>query len=225
MPDLNFKVESAQAVPFAASPTLMLKLAIVDAESAEGGPTPIQTVALRCQVRIEPGQRRYTPQEQERLLDLFGQPHRWSQTLRSMLWTHAAVMVPAFAGSTSVELPLPCTFDFNVAATKYFDALESGDVPLTLLFSGTMFHPDQDGAMQAAPINWEKEATFRLPVRVWRDMMDHYYPNMAWLCLHKDVFDQLNRYKSRHSIPTWEQAIEQLLNAPVQLGNGPQGEL
>jgi hypothetical protein len=110
-----------------------------------------------------------------------------------------------------VELPVPCTFDFNVAATKYFSALDDGDVPLYFLFSGTIFHADEDGALQVAPISWEKEANFQLPVRVWKEMMDLYYPNTAWLCLQKDVFDRLYQYKMRRGDPTWEQALDRLL--------------
>ena len=131
--------------------------------------------------------------------------------MRGLLWTHANLNIPPFTGSTLVDLPVPCTFDFNVGATKYFEALEDGEVPLCLLFSGTVFHDGVDGALQASPIPWEKEADFRLPVRVWREMMDHYYPNTAWLCLRRDVFDRINQLKMRRGIPTWEQALEYLL--------------
>jgi hypothetical protein len=65
--------------------------------------------------------------------------------------------------------------------------------------------------LQVAQISWEKEARFRLPVQVWREMMEHYYPNSAWLCLGRDAFDLLADYKRRNSIPTWEQAMEMLL--------------
>ncbi len=125
-----------------------------------------------------------------------------------MLWTHASVVVPPFTGRPSVDLPVPCSFDFNVAATKYFHALEDGEVPLCLLFSGTIFYTDDDGFLQVSQIPWEKETSFRLPVSVWKDMMELYYPNSAWLCLRRDAFDRLYRYKSRQGIPTWEQAIE-----------------
>ena len=139
MPELSFSVESAQAVPFAAAPTIALKLRITNADAAE----TIHTVVLRAQIQLEVARRRYSPAEQAQMLELFGAPDRWSQTLRSMLWTHASVVVPSFTGSTEVDLPIPCTFDFNVAATKYFHGLESGDIPLLLLFSGTVFYPDQ----------------------------------------------------------------------------------
>jgi hypothetical protein len=210
VPDLNFTVDRAEPLPYAASPHLVFTLKISEAD-ADGEPTSIPAIALRCQIRIEPTRRRYEPPEQERLLDLFGEPERWGQTLRSMLWTHTSLVVPQFAGSTVVDLPVPCTFDFNVAATKYFDALEDGEVPLCLLFSGTIFYNDE-GYLQVSPISWEKEANYRLPVRVWKAMMDLYYPNSAWLCLGRDAFDRLYQYKRDRGLPTWEQALETLLD-------------
>jgi hypothetical protein len=208
VPDLSFKVEKAEPVAYAASPLLNFALQISDAAVEK-----IHTVALRCQIRIEPGRRRYEPREQERLTDLFGEVSRWGQTLRPMLWTHTSVVVPPFQGSTTVNLPVPCTFDFNIAATKYFHALEDGEVPLVLLFSGTVFYAAEDESLQVAQISWEKEATFRLPVQVWRQMMEMYYPNSAWLCLRKDAFEQLDEFKRRNGIPTWEAVIEKLLAA------------
>jgi hypothetical protein len=213
MPDLNFEVTGAEPVPYAAAPQLVFKLGISEGDE-DAGPSDIASIALRCQIRIEPARRRYVPEEQERLLDLFGSPDRWGQTLRSLLWTTTGLVVPAFKGRTIADLPVPCSFDFNVAATKYFYALAEGDVPLGLLFSGTIFYVESEGgALQVSPIPWEKETTFRLPVRIWKAMMEHYYPNSAWLCLRQDVFDQLYLYKSRQGLPTWEQALERLLES------------
>jgi hypothetical protein len=209
VPDLSFQVEGAEAVPFAASPLLSFKLRISNADASE----QIHTVALRCQIQIETTRRLYTAEEKERLRDLFGEPERWGQTLRAMLWTHATAIVTPFEGSTLVDLNVPCTFDFNVAATKYFAGLESGEVPLNLLFSGTVFYEGGERGLQVAQIPWDREAHFRLPVRVWEEMMEQYYPNSAWLRLRRDVFDHLNAYKMRRGIPTWEQTLEELLNA------------
>jgi hypothetical protein len=208
MPDLNFQVEGAEPVPFAASPLLAFKLRLTNSLADE----TIHTVVLRAQIQIDVTRRHYSPQEQEKLLDLFGDPDRWSQTLRNMLWTHAQVVVPEFKNQTLVELQVPCTFDFNVAATKYFHALTSGDLPLIFLFSGTVFYNDESGALQVAPISWEKEAKFKLPVSAWHQLIESYYPNSAWLSLRKDVFDRLYQYKVRCGIPTWEQTLERVLD-------------
>jgi hypothetical protein len=210
MPDLRFQVEGADPERYAAAPLLLFKLRVTE---AAGPATSIHSVALSCQVRIEPGRRRYRPGEQERLVDLFGTPERWAQTLRPMLWTHAAVVVPAFAGETVVDLPVPCSYDFSLAATKYFDALEGGEVPLCFLFSGTIFYEADDGRLQVAQVPWDREATFRLPAATWKGLMEVYYPNGAWLRLRKDVFDRLSQYRSRRGLPSWEQALETLLSA------------
>ncbi len=209
MPDLRLAIETAEVVQYAAVPLLAFKLRIVNLPSEE----IIHTVALRAQIQIEVTRRKYDATEQARLGDLFGQPDRWGQTLRNMLWTHASVMVPRFTGSVVTEIPVPCTFDFNVAATKYFHGLTSGDLPLCFQFSGTVFYQGEDNALQVAPISWDKEAKYRLPVRVWKDLMDLYYPNSAWLALPRDTFEKLYQYKIGEGIPTWEEALERALKA------------
>ena len=207
MPDLSVRVEGSEPVPFAASPMLAFRMRVENTDSSEA----IHTIALRAQIQIEATRRRYDDGEKEKLLDLFGEPDRWSRTLRSMLWTHASVVIPAFQGSTPVDLLVPCTFDFNVAATKYFHGVSGGDIPLVFLFSGTVFYSDPDGSLRVAPISWNCEARFRLPASAWRQMMDEYYPNSAWLALRRDAFEQLYEFKVRNGIQTWEEAIERLL--------------
>lgn len=210
MPDLEFSVESAEPIPYSATPLLALNLRIRNRDTSN----QIRSIALQCQVQIEAPRRHYSPQEQERLLDLFGEPERWSQTLRNTLWTHASVNVPGFDGETVVPLPVPCTFDFNIAATKYFHALEGGVVPLCLLFSGTVFYQDQ--GIQIAPIPWNKEARFKMPADVWKQVIDLHYPNTAWLALRRDTFDRLHAYKMHLGVATWEEALDRLLAAPVE---------
>ena len=207
MPDLSFSVESSAAVSFAAAPLLSFKLRIRNGNDSE----QIQSIALRCQIQMETTKRRYSAKEQEQLFELFGEPERWGRTLRSMLWTHTSAVVPPFQGETTIDLPVPCTFDFNIAATKYFAGLEDGVVPLNLMFSGTIFFERDGAGLQVEQISWDKEAQFRLPVSVWRNMMDHYYPNTAWLCLHRDLFERLSRYKIERAFTTWDQAIESLI--------------
>jgi hypothetical protein len=207
MPDLQFQIESADAVAFAAVPMLGFRLRV---ENNSRG-AAIHSVALRAQIQIETPKRRYTLAEQDRLLDLFGEPERWGQTLRPMLWTHADATVPAFTDSIAIDLRVPCSFDFNLAATKYFYGLSNGDIPLNFLFSGSCFYAGANGGLEVAPIPWSKESRFRLPVSVWRATMDHYYPNSAWLRIRQDVFDRLHQYKMQAGIATWEEALESLL--------------
>jgi len=170
----------------------------------------IHTIALRCQIRIEPQLRRYGPQEAERLADLFGETSRWSDTLKPLQFTNLSVMVGGFTGATEFDLPVPCTYDFEVVAAKYLHSLDDGEVPLLLLFSGTVFRKGETGfAVEQVP--WHKEASYRLPVRVWREMMDLYFPNSAWIRVRRDTLDALQRFKSREALPSWDDALEALL--------------
>jgi len=209
MPDLSFNIEAAEVAKFSASPQLFLKLRVRNSDPGEA----IHSVVLHSQIQLEVTRRRYSPKEQQELHDLFGEPERWSQTLRNLLWAHVNVNVPPFHGEVLVDLPIPCTFDFNVGATKYFYGLEDGLVPLCLMFSGTVFYARGSEALQVSPISWDKEARFMLPIKIWREMMETYYPNVAWMCLRRDVFELLYRYKVRNGIPTWEQALERILQA------------
>ena len=211
MPDLEFKLEGAEVAEFAAIPSLVFKLRIENLEDE-----PVRSVALNTQIRIAATGRHYEAAEQERLLELFGEPSRWKDTLRSLLWTHTVLQVPRFSGSTVVDMPVACTYDLEVVAAKYFYALQDGEVPLEFLFSGTIFYAGEDGRLQTTRISWEKEAEFRLPVRLWKEMMDQYFPNSAWVRLRKDAFDQLYDYKVRKGLPTWEATVEALLRASEQ---------
>jgi hypothetical protein len=211
MPDLRFQVLMAEPEPYAVGPLLRFKLQVCQKAAPGVEVVPIHAVTLQCQIRIDPAQRGYSALEKEKLLDLFDRPARWGQTLRPMLWTHASLGIGPFTDAIQVNLPVPCTYDFNVAISKYCYALEDGAIPVTLLFSGTIFHEGEGGEFQVAQIPWDRDAAFRLPVHVWKEMMEHYYPNSAWLCLRKDVFDRLYQYKSCRGLPTWEQALESLL--------------
>jgi hypothetical protein len=215
MPELHFQIEGAEAVPHAATPLIALKLLITNFPATEA----IHAITLRCQVQIEPAKRRYVPNEQEKLLDLFGTPERWGRTVKPLLWMNTSVAVPRFTGALLVDLELPCTFDFNVAATKYFHALDAGDIPVAVMFSGTLFYEGSDGALQISQVPWDREASYRLPVSVWKEMMEMHHPNSAWLCLRRDTFEQLYNYKVRHGLPTWEQAIAKALatEAPAEV--------
>jgi len=206
VPELAFTVLDAARVEHAAAPTLAFSLRI----DCAGG-HPVRSVLLDTQLQIGARRRRYDDSEHERLFELFGPPAAWGSTLRTLLWTRTSLVVPAFTGSTVVELPVPCSYDMEVLASKYLDALAGGEVPLEFLFSGTLFYAGAGGQLQAARISWEGDAEYRMPVRVWRETMDYYFPGSAWLRLDKERFDALCAYKARHAIPTWDATVDALL--------------
>lgn len=206
MPDLDFHIEGAEALAYAAVPTLLFQLRIDDRLR-----DPVRSIMLNAQIRIAPRQRTYSPDEQERLRDVFGTPDRWAETLQSLLWTHVVHQIGPFTGETMVDLPVACSYDLEVAGAKYFHGLEDGEIPLEFLFSGSIFYAGARG-LQIEQIPWDREAQFRLPVRLWRQMIDHYFPGSAWFRLRRDAFDRLSAYKAQHGLLTWEAAIERLLD-------------
>jgi hypothetical protein len=213
MPELEFTVEGAAAVPFCAAPTLGVDLRVTNARGDY-----VHAVALDCQVRIDAPRRLYGDGERDALVGLFGERERWSQTLRSLLWTHAHVSVPPFFAETRVQLPVPCTADLEVLAGRYFRALDGGAVPIGLLFSGTVFYAGESGALTVARIPWSAEARFDLPVSTWRELLDRYFPNTAWLTLRRDVYDRLTAYRDERGLPSLEQALEDLLDGAAHPG-------
>jgi Family of unknown function (DUF6084) len=205
LPTLEFAVESAEAIRFAAAPTVAFTLRVATDK-------PVRSLGLNAQVRIAPARRRYSDRDRERLVELFGPPERWGETLRTFRWAQESVLVPPFDESTAVELTVPCTYDLEVATAKYFYALEDGDVPLEFLFSGTVFFAAEGGALQAAQIPWECEAAYRMPVRAWKEAIQNHFPGSAWLRVRDDVFERLVAYKAGRALPTWEATFDELLD-------------
>src|SRR5262249_38266489 len=134
-PDLHFAIEKAQPLRFAASPHLVFALRVTNTAACT-----IHTIILKCQIQLEVRRRNYSSVEQGRLSDLFGEPSRWGETMRPMLWTNTSVIVPAFEKSIVVDLQVPRTFDFNVGSTKYFNGVTEGEIPTSFLFSGSVFY-------------------------------------------------------------------------------------
>jgi hypothetical protein len=205
MSSYEFTVVDIFAEPYAATPQLTARLRI-----RESSGQTIHAIALRCQVRIEPQRRRYDEADETGLRALFGERDRWAQTLKPFLWMQCSAMVQGFTGITEVDLPLPCTYDFEVTGSRYLHGIGTGDIPLALLFSGTVFTRGSHGfGVQQVP--WDCEADYALPVAVWRQMIASYFPNSGWIRLDQDVLTSLADFRSRHGLTTWEETVQTLL--------------
>jgi len=203
----EFSVVDIFAEPYAAAPQLTARLRILESS----GET-IHAIALRCQVRIEPQRRRYEEADESGLRALFGDRDRWVDTLKPFLWMQCNAMVQGFTGITEVDLALPCTYDFEVTGSRYLHAVTEGTIPLALLFSGTIFTKGASGfGVQQVP--WDCEANYALPVTVWQQMIESYFPNTGWIRLDHGLIDSLADYKSRHGLTTWEETVQTLLSA------------
>lgn len=207
MVELVFDCVGAAPERYGVVPSLTLELRITETSGER-----VEAIALRCQIRIEPHRRRYSAEEAEQLQDLFGDTGRWAETVKPMQFTTVSAMVPRFTGNTTVELPVPVTYDLEIASTKYFNSVADGVIPLLLLFSGTIFSTC-DGRLSVQQVPWSKEASYELPVKVWRETVDLHFPGSAWLRVDRETLAALQRYKSRHALPTWNDTVATLLEA------------
>ncbi|GAA1950827.1 DUF6084 family protein [Kitasatospora viridis] len=205
MSGVGFACTGVRAERYAVGPTLQFGLRI----TAETPDTRVHAMALRCQLRVEPGRRRYGPAEEARLADLFGTRDRWPHTMHPLQFAQVSTVVPGFTGSTEIELAVPCSYDMDVAAARYFAALAEGGIPLLLLFSGTVFSGPQGFAVH--PVPWDREANCLLPVDTWREMVEQHFPGCGWLRLPGAAMDALLEYRSRHALPSWEATVAALL--------------
>ena len=215
MAELVFDCTGARADKFAVYPSMFFTLQISETTGQR-----VEAIALRCQIRIEPARRRYTDDEAERLNDLFGETQRWADTLKPVQFINVSIMVPGFTGSTEIDLPVPLTYDMEIGATRYFAGLDDGEVPLLLLFSGTIFSI-AGGKISVAQVPWSKEASYRLPISVWREAIDAHFPNTAWIKIGRLTFDDLLRYKSAKGLATWEAVILDLLSRAADRAEDP----
>lgn len=206
VPELEFDVVAARTVRYAAAPMMTFDLHV----SEESG-RPVYMIALTIQVMIDPARRRYDDETRERLLELFGEPERWSVTTRSLVWCQLDVLVPAFTGSTVVTVPLAVSYDLELAAVKYLRALPDGEAPLALHFNGTIYYPGEDGGLQMVLVPWTKSIDFRLPVSVWKETIHHYYPNTGWVALRSETLEALQRAKLDRGLATLDSCVSSLL--------------
>ena len=205
MTSLVFDVLDVVPEPYAVTPQLMAKLRVTETDGEQ-----VHAIALRAQVRINAHQRHYTDAEAGGLRDLFGPRQRWSQTLKPFLWMQTSAMIQGFTGAREDGLPLPCTYDLEVSGAKYLQSLREGTIGLEFLFSGTVFTRGETG-FSVAQIPWDREARFELPVTVWRQLMDQYFPGESWLRASRDTLEALAAYRSEHGLTSWDETLTRLL--------------
>jgi hypothetical protein len=205
-PEPKFAVVGVRPVRYAAAPMLTLDLHV-----SEPSGRPVYMIALTVQLMIEPARRSYDEATRERLVELFGAPERWAVTTRSLVWAQLDVLVPAFTGSTTVAVPIACSYDLELAAAKYMYSLRDGEVPGALHFNGTIYYPGDDGGLQIVLVPWNTSIDFRMPVSVWQETIDHYYPNTSWVAVSSETAEALRREKVTRGVATFDAALQALL--------------
>jgi hypothetical protein len=202
----EFAVLGVEVVDDAAAPTLRFRLGVAEPSQRE-----IFTIALTAQINLEPARRTYDEATRERLVDLFGEPERWPATTHPFLWAQATTLVPSFTGAGMLTLPVPCTFDLEIAAARYFASLDDGDVPLAFHFSGSILLRGDDGRVQVVSVPWSCSTTWRMPIATWRSLMRRHYPGRGWVALQADTVERLLQYRRDHGLHSFDACVERML--------------
>ncbi len=205
-PGLRLDVMGVRAIEHAAAPTLSFQMEVSDDSDRE-----IFMAGLSVQIQIEPAKRTYDEASKAKLTELFGDPHRWTKTAQRLLWTIESVLIPSFKGRTTVEIPVLCNYDVELAAAKYFYSVSEGEIPLALHFNGSIYYSGDEGRLQVVQVPWDTAADFKMPIAVWQEMIDSYYPYRGWVPVHLDTLDALQRLKAKRGAPTLDAAITELL--------------
>jgi hypothetical protein len=206
VPEPQFAVTSVAHLAFAAAPTMVFAIGARDETGIE-----IQSVSLSVQVMIDPARRGYDLLTRGRLAELFGPPATWTPSTQGLSWARVAATVPRFIGEATFALEVPCTYDLEVAASKYFYALDEGLVPLSFHFYGTIFYLTADRRLQMTPIPWSSTAQFAMPVASWKAMIAEHYPGGGWIRLGETTLAALNARRAERGL-TFDHLVAELLD-------------
>ena len=164
MTEFEFSVLDIFAEPYAVAPQLTARLRIE--ESHRRSRSTRSPCAARCGSSRSAGAttgrggRPARPVRRPRALA--ATPSSRSCGCSATPWCRAS------PGATEVDLPLPCTYDFEVTGSKYLHALRRRHGARSrLLFSGTVFTRGSRG-FGVEQVPWDCEASYDLPVAVWR---------------------------------------------------------
>jgi hypothetical protein len=206
VPAPEFAVTGAMHVPFAATPTMRFDAAVTEPEGIE-----VQSIALTAQVMIDPARRGYDPETRERLAELFGPPASWTPSTSGLAWARVATSVPGFKGATTFAIEVPCTYDLEVAAAKYFYAIHDGRVPLSFHFNGNVFYRDEGGRLMVVPVSWTSTAQYSMPVETWRAMIAEHYPGGGWIRVDEPTLAALNDRRAARGLGSFDACVRELL--------------
>jgi hypothetical protein len=203
----SFAVRGARVPRHSVAPTLIFELEVDDPSDLQ-----VFTISLAVQIAIEPAQRAYDAETRERLTELLGEPGRIGAPTRTMSWAQVDVLVQPFKGMTTVEVPVLCNYDLEIAATNYFHALSDGEVPLVFHFNGGIYYRGEGDRLQIVQLSWEESTNYRMPIEVWRELIAAHYPHRAWVAAGEETIERLRRYKLEQGLPSYEAALERLMD-------------
>lgn len=205
-PDPEFTVVGARAEEYAASPTVVFSLRVREPSERE-----IYTIALSVRILVDPTGRSYNEEAREALFDLFGPAEHMAASMQSLVWGQVGVLAPSFTGEETFDVSVPCTYDLEVATSKYFASLPDGVAPLDFHFNGTILYSGEDDRLQIVHVPWRCTARYRMPVAVWRQAVDASFAQTGWIRLHDETLARLRRRQAERGAPSFDALVAELL--------------
>ena len=205
-PEPEFTVVGARPDEHAASPTVVFSLRVEEPSERE-----IYMIALSVRILVDPAGRGYDEEAREALSDLFGPAEQMAGSMQSMVWGQVAVLTPSFTGETTFDVPVPCTYDLEVATAKYFASLPDGVAPLDFHFNGTIYYSGEDDRLQIVHVPWSCTARYRMPIAVWRQAVAARFAQMGWIRLHEQTLARLRRRQAERGAPSFDALVAELL--------------
>lgn len=205
MTGLEFTALEANAETRAASPAIRLRFRL----RAEG--EPVDALALRARIQIEPALRDYAPDEIPPLEALLGEKRRGARWNAPLQWCEVSTVLGQFERELEFELVLPCTFDAQIVSSRYFAALTSGMIPVHIFFNGTIFR-GSPGGFSVEMLPWNLDCAAEIPLQTWQAAMDACFPGQAWIRIDRATFDALSRVRRDYATGGWDATFEYLLS-------------
>ncbi len=184
---------------------------MLDLQVSEPSGRPVYMIGLTIQLMIEPARRGYDDLTRERLAGLFGAPERWAVTTHSLVWAQLDVARPGVHGFDHGDGADGVQLRPRGSRRQVPDALPDGEVPMALHFSGIVYYPNERGGLQMVLVPWSCSIDYRMPVAMWRETIDHYYPNTGWVTLRSATLAALEHERVQRGLPTYDACISELL--------------
>ena len=172
-------------------------VAAIDSRAAHA----IRSVLLDVQIQIAAPAAVYDPGRAGAAGRAVRRARALGHTLRTLLWLRTTVVVPPFTGATVVDLRRAVHLRLRghgVALPRTRST--TARCRSSSCSAGPSSTPAPAGALQTARIALGREAEYRLPVAVWRETMDSYFPGSAWLRLRPRRLRPAVAYRARHAL-------------------------
>ena len=142
--------------------------------------SPIYTIALRCQINVDPARRRYDADPASDCPSCSESPSGGARRPRASCGRASTCSSRASKARPTSTSRCPAATTSRSRPPDISRGLSDGAVPLSFHLSGSVFYKTSSGELRITQVPWDIDVRYELPLAVWTDMMEHHYPE-EWL--------------------------------------------